>query len=69
MATHRSNYLIDQLINNRLSEAELDEFLAGLHHDDTLKSYSDHLEIYFNNLLNQNEPSIAKPEPQVTPNS
>ena len=55
MAKHRSNYLIDQLISNKLSGAELDEFFAGLHAEEELQAYSDILEMYFNALLDQPE--------------
>ena len=55
MANHRSNYLADKLINNKLSGAELDEFLAGLHNNDHLQAYSDVLEKHFNELLNEAE--------------
>ncbi|WP_338875483.1 hypothetical protein WBJ53_07660 [Spirosoma sp. SC4-14] len=67
MATERSSYLINQLISNNLSEAELDEFLAGLHQDDMLNAYSDQLEIYFTKLLNQHEQSIIQSETENHP--
>lgn len=51
MAQHRSNYLIHQLLSNQLSRVELDEFLAGLHNPDDLRTYSDRLKTYFNELL------------------
>jgi len=56
MSNHGSRYLIEQLINNKLSRAELDAFLAGLHTDDAIQAYSDVLESYFNDLLTQYEP-------------
>lgn len=60
MSNHDSSYLIEQLLNNNLSRAELDEFLAGLHDDDdAIQAYSDVLEAYFNELLRQND---HKPE-------
>jgi hypothetical protein len=62
MAMHRSKYLIDQLINRRLTQEELDEFLAGLHQEDELQAYSDSLETYFNELLKQNQPSLNTEE-------
>ncbi len=55
MGRHRSSYLVDQLLGNNLSRAELDEFLAGFHHPDDRQTYSDVLESYFNELLNESE--------------
>jgi hypothetical protein len=60
MSTLDSNYLIKQLLNNNLSRAELDEFLAGLHNQDAIQTYSEVLEAYFNALLTQH---INQPEP------
>lgn len=60
MSNHDSSYLLEQLLNNNLSKAELDEFLAGLHNDDAIQVYSDVLEAYFNELLRQNDHT---PEP------
>ncbi|UFH53492.1 hypothetical protein [Spirosoma sp. KNUC1025] len=68
MAKHRSDYLINRLISSNLSKAELDEFLAGLHHAEDVNAYSDALEAYFDALLNEpeNPPDPAeKPEPIV----
>ncbi|NDU97340.1 aminoacyltransferase [Spirosoma terrae] len=62
MAMHRSKYLIDQLINRRLTQEELDEFLAGLHQEAELQAYSDRLEAYFNELLKQNQPPLNTEE-------
>jgi hypothetical protein len=63
MSNHGSNYLIEQLLNNKLSEGELDEFLAGLHNEDVKKTYSDVLEAFFNELVNQPEhpPDVDAP--------
>ncbi|WP_420149527.1 hypothetical protein [Spirosoma sp.] len=55
MAKHRSNYLIDQLISNKLSRSELDEFLAGLHNEEAMQAYSEALETHFKTLLGQQE--------------
>ncbi|MBD2755434.1 hypothetical protein [Spirosoma validum] len=66
MAQQRSNYLVDQLLSNKLSRAEFDEFLAGLHNPDDLQIYSDALETYFNELVNDPDPppdSDEKTEP------
>ncbi|GAB4034825.1 hypothetical protein [Spirosoma jeollabukense] len=60
MSNHDSSYLIEQLLNNNLSRAELDEFLRGLHNDDASRAYSDVLEAYFNELIRQND---HKPDP------
>ncbi len=53
MDRHRSNYLVDQLIRNKLSEAEFDEFLAGLNNQTDRQTYSDALETYFNQMLTE----------------
>ncbi|GAB3961528.1 hypothetical protein GCM10028805_60670 [Spirosoma harenae] len=63
MSTHGSRYLIEQVLNNKLSRAELDEFLAGLHDEASIKAYSDALEIHFNELLNQHNPQPEADEP------
>lgn len=56
MSNQDSRYLIEQLLNNKLSGAELDDFLAGLHDESRLQVYSESLERYFNELLSQHEP-------------
>lgn len=56
MAQQRSNYLVDQLLSNKLSPAEFDEFLVRLHNPDDLQTYSDALEVYFNGLVNEPDP-------------
>lgn len=56
MSNQDSTYLIEQLLNNTLSGAELDAFLAGLTtHADRL-AYSDVLESYFQELINNQHP-------------
>ncbi|WP_266365803.1 hypothetical protein [Tellurirhabdus rosea] len=52
MKRSRADYLIDRLISNQLSRAELDEFLAGISRSDTLEEYSAVLERYFDQLVN-----------------
>lgn len=59
MSNHDSSYLIEQLLNNNLSRAELDEFLAGLHNVDAIQAYSDVLEAHFNELIRQNNHTPA----------
>ena len=62
MSTPDRNYLIKQLLANQLSGAELDEFLAGLHEEATVRTYSDVLETHFKDLLNEpNPPPEADP--------
>ena len=63
MSTHGSRYLIEQVLNNKLSRAELDEFLAGLHDEVSLQAYSDALETHFNELLNQHNPQSKAEDP------
>ena len=62
MSNHDSSYLLEQLLNNNLSRAELDEFLAGLHNVDAIQAYSDVLEAHFNELIRQND---HKPAPDT----
>ena len=60
MSNHGGHYLIEQLLNNNLSEAELGTFLTNLHDTDAVQGYSEALELYFSELLQQNEhPSDA----------
>ena len=69
MINHRSNNLADKLITNKLSGAELDEFLGGLHNNDDRQAYSDVLVKHFNELLHEAEhpPDLAEPvEPHLT---
>ncbi|GAB4000645.1 hypothetical protein GCM10028807_54290 [Spirosoma daeguense] len=65
MSDHGSRYLIEQLLNNKLSRAELDEFLAGLHHETSVQTYSDALETHFNELLNEHGPLLETDEPSL----
>lgn len=55
MSRQGITYLLEQLISNKLSKEELDEFLAGLHNPEDRQAYSDVLEAYFTELLNQHE--------------
>ncbi|MVM28673.1 hypothetical protein GO755_01420 [Spirosoma sp. HMF4905] len=55
MARQGATHLIEQLIRSNLSKEELDEFLAGLHRPEDRQAYSDLLEAYFIELLNQHE--------------
>ncbi|QMW03943.1 hypothetical protein [Spirosoma foliorum] len=48
-------HLIEQLIHGKLSTEELDQFLAGLHKPEERQAYSEILEAYFIELLNQHE--------------
>lgn len=63
MSTSDSNYLIQQLLRNNLTRAELDEFLAGLHDEDAVRAYSEVLQTFFTALLNQQDYQ-AEPDPQ-----
>ncbi|AUD05000.1 hypothetical protein [Spirosoma pollinicola] len=64
MSTPDSNYLIEQLLKNKLSGAELDLFLAGLHKPDAIQTYSEVLEALFTELLNQH-PYQPEPDKQT----
>lgn len=55
MVRSRAEYLLKKLISNTLSEKELDELLAGITNDETLKEYSPILEDYFNELIEKND--------------
>ncbi|ADB42567.1 hypothetical protein [Spirosoma linguale] len=55
MSTSDSNYLIQQLLRNNLTRAELDEFLAGLHDEDAVRVYSEVLQTFFTALLDQHD--------------
>ncbi|GAB4033305.1 hypothetical protein [Spirosoma gilvum] len=63
MTNQGSRYLIEQLLNNKLSRAELDEFLAGLHDEQAVQAYSDVLETHFNQLITQQNPNPEPDEP------
>ena len=66
MSTHDSSYLIEQLLANKLSGDELDAFLAGLHNQDARQVYSDLLEVYFQELLNQQSQATQTDAPADT---
>lgn len=51
----RPDYLIDKLLNNKLSKEELDELLSKIGEEEMSVEYSVILEEYFNELLNENE--------------
>jgi hypothetical protein len=51
MSDSRAHYLIDQLINNSLSKDELNELLATLGSEQMTEEYSELLENYFIELL------------------
>lgn len=55
MPQSRAEFLIEQLLANRLTGAELDEFLAGLSKDGQLAEYAHYLESYFMELFRQEE--------------
>lgn len=58
MERSRPDYLMDRLINNKLSRDELAELLAGIGETEMSPEYSNILERYFNQLLaeaNQNK--------------
>ncbi|WP_337042318.1 hypothetical protein [Emticicia sp. 17c] len=58
MERTRSDYLMDRLINSKLSKEELEELLAGIGENEMSPEYSAFLEEYFNQLLLEN--SITK---------
>ena len=64
MAQSRAEFLIDQLLANRITGAELDEFLAGLSEDLRLAEYSHYLERYFMGLLRQEEEAKGQRPPE-----
>lgn len=51
MEISRAKYLAEALINNKLSRDDLNDLLVGMNDDRIVKVYSDVLEDYFNNLL------------------
>ncbi|WP_128545129.1 FecR family protein [Larkinella soli] len=70
MQRSRADYLINKLISNELSKAELDELLEGLANDDSLKEYSDILERYFHSLMAEettDTPADPAPSPEAEP--
>lgn len=57
MPNHRSEYLIDKLLKNELSEEELKELIAGLDKEEYRQHYSAILEKYFDWLIEQEKPN------------
>ncbi|MVM38104.1 hypothetical protein GO730_11775 [Spirosoma sp. HMF3257] len=55
MSGQSTTYLIEQLITSKLSKEEFDEFLASLNNPEDRQAYSEVLEAYFTELLNQHE--------------
>lgn len=55
MTTSRAENLINKLIANELSGEELTELLAGINNESEQQKYSDALEIYFDQLLKEND--------------
>jgi len=51
MSLSRAENLISKLISNKLSGEELSELLEGIQSEEDQKNYSDALEVYFNQLL------------------
>lgn len=51
MSNSRAHYLLDQLINNSLSEDELNELLSNVGQENMTREYSELLEIFFQQLL------------------
>lgn len=64
MSRQGVTYLIEQLIRSKLSKEEFDEFLASLNNPEDRQAYSEILEVYFTELLNQHE---NQPEPDKQP--
>jgi transmembrane sensor len=53
MPQSRARYLMDQLLSNTLSKDEFDELLGSMGQEQMAKDYSDILEEYFHDLLDQ----------------
>lgn len=53
MERSRPDYLMDRLINNKLSRDELEELLADIGETEMSPEYSNILEVYFNQLLTE----------------
>ncbi|MBA4848920.1 hypothetical protein [Emticicia sp. BO119] len=53
MERSRPDYLIERLIDNKLSSDELEELLAGIGETEMSPEYSNILENYFNQLLTE----------------
>ncbi|MCC5928346.1 MAG: FecR domain-containing protein [Cyclobacteriaceae bacterium] len=56
MTRSRSNYLINRLLANDLTAAELEELLKGLEDQDYIYEYSDVLEKQFERLIDEHAP-------------
>lgn len=54
MSLSRAEYLINRLIDNKLSGEELTELLDGVGSDNEQQKYSEILENYFNRLVQEN---------------
>ncbi|MCE7071825.1 MULTISPECIES: hypothetical protein [Dyadobacter] len=57
MSLSRAETLINKLISNKLTGEELSELLEGINSETDQQKYSDALEIYFDYLLQQNQPN------------
>ena len=55
MSLSRAEYLINRLIDNKLSGEELSELLDGVGSEQQQQQYSVILENYFNKLVQENE--------------
>ncbi|WAC10366.1 hypothetical protein [Dyadobacter pollutisoli] len=62
MSLSRAEKLINKLISNKLTGEELSELLEGITSEEDQQKYSDALEIYFNNLLKDNQSNGEAPE-------
>jgi hypothetical protein len=59
MSYTRAEYLINQLISNRLAEAELEELLRGIGQEEERKYFTDLLKKYFDQLVQSEAPGLA----------
>jgi hypothetical protein len=55
MEPSRPEYLVGQLLSNKLSKEEFDELLTGLGETEMSPEYSGILEEYFNKLMSEHE--------------
>jgi len=69
MTPSRAENLINKLIANKLSGEELNELLAGITNENEQKKYSDALEIYFDQLLKENEQNQEKTTLKIKKNN
>lgn len=60
MEISRIKYLVEALINNKLSRSELDDFLNGLEDEKTLRAYSEMFETYFLTMLEERNKNLDK---------